>query len=134
LKLNNWFWHGYDSTKIVLWAMEEANSLDPRDVIAAIPSTVEKYKDKLMIKPEGSVVTDEKGVFIKVPLWLAQFNKNADFATQSCLDPVKDEKYLGTPSWMPENWDGYKANPKDGSVNWYPTLNEINKMREEAGE
>jgi branched-chain amino acid transport system substrate-binding protein len=35
---------------------------------------------------------------------------------------------------MPENWAGYTADPKDQSVNWNPTLDEINAMRKAAGE
>ncbi|WP_111735699.1 ABC transporter substrate-binding protein [Roseovarius amoyensis] len=134
LYLNNWFWHGYDSTKIVLWAMEEANSLDPREVIEAIPVVAEKRRDELMIRPEGAIATANKGVFLKIPLWQSRFDASADFLNESCLVPVGGEQYQGLPGWMPENWAGYTSDPKDESVNWYPTLNEIEAMRKDAGE
>ena len=133
LNLNNWFWHGYDSTKIVLWAMQEANSLDPREVIKAIPMVVEKRKDELMVRPQGTIATKSKGVYLKVPLSLGKFNAAADFTKATSLEPVADKKYLGTPGWMPENWGGYSANPKDGKFNWYPTLSQINAMRAKVG-
>jgi branched-chain amino acid transport system substrate-binding protein len=134
LWLNNWFWHGYDSTKIVLWAMEKANSLDPRDAIAAIPAVCEERAAEIMVRPQGAIQTDEKGVFLKLPLWLARFNAKADFMTQSCLDPVQGAEYNGFPGWMPANWEGYTANPHSRSVNWYPTLKEIFALRKAAGE
>jgi hypothetical protein len=35
---------------------------------------------------------------------------------------------------MPENWEGYTANPHNSKVNWYPTLDELLAMRKAAGE
>ncbi|MAY61838.1 MAG: hypothetical protein CML29_06475 [Rhizobiales bacterium] len=129
LYLNNWFWHGYDSTKIVLWAMEEAQSLDPAEVVAAIPAVVEKRASELMIKPSGAIMTDKKGVFLKIPMTIGKFNANADFAKEQALVAVEDEKYVGFPGWMPENWEGYTADPADAAVNWYPTMDELAAMR-----
>lgn len=134
LYLNNWFWHGYDSTKIVLWAMEEANSLDPREVVKAIPAVAEKRRAELLVQPEGAIETPSKGVFLKIPLWQARFDASVDFLTQSCLKPVQGDAYQGFAGWMPENWAGYTAKPSDESVNWYPTLDEIAAMRKSGGE
>lgn len=134
LWLNNWFWHGYDSTKIVLWAMEKANSLDPREVIRAIPAVATERANELMIRPQGAVTTKHKGVFLKIPMWLGRFNAKADFMTQTALVPVEGEMYRGLPGWMPENWEGYTANPHNSKVNWYPTLDELLAMRKAAGE
>jgi branched-chain amino acid transport system substrate-binding protein len=132
--LNNWFWHGYESTKIVLWAMEKANSLDPRDVVKAIPAVVDERGKGLMIRAQGTVVTADKGVFLKIPMYLGRFNSKADFLHETTLVPVQEAKYLGFPGWMPANWAGYTASPDDKSVNWYPTMSELTKMRSDAGE
>lgn len=129
LYLNNWFWHGYDSTKIVLWAMEEANSLDPHEVIKAIPAVVKKRKAETMVRPEGAIMTDKKGVYLKIPMTIGKFDAYADFAKGPALIPVKEKMYNGFPGWMPEGWDGYNALPSDKSVNWYPTFDELTKMR-----
>jgi len=129
LYLNNWFWHGYDPTKIVLWAMEEAQSLDPKNVVAAIPAVVEKRAAELMIKASGAIQTADKGVFLKIPMTIGRFNANADFANEPALVAVTEEKYVGFPGWMPEKWEGYTANPADGSVNWYPTMDELVALR-----
>lgn len=134
LWLNNWFWHGYEPAKIVLWAIEKADSLDPRDAIRAIPAVVEERGKDLMIRPQGTIVTKDKGVFLKIPMYLGRFNAKADFLNQTTLEPVKDSKYLGFPGWMPENWEGYTKNPDDKSVNWYPTMSQLEKMRKDAGE
>ncbi|MDQ0391300.1 ABC transporter substrate-binding protein [Labrys monachus] len=134
LWLNNWFWHGYDPTKIVCWAMEEANSLDPREVMKAIPTVATKRASELMIRPQGAIMTKDKGVFLKIPLWLSRFNAKADPMKESNLVPVEGAMYRGHPGWMPQNWAGYTADPKDDSVNWNPTLDEVNQMRKEAGE
>lgn len=134
LWLNNWFWHGYDPTKIVLWAMEKANSLDPREVIRAIPAVTEERAKELLIRPQGSIATKSKGVFLKVPHWVGTFNAHANFMTETALVPVPEAKYNGFPGWMPANWEGYTANPKDPKVNWYPTMSQLLKMRQDAGE
>lgn len=134
LWLNNWFWHGYDPTKIVLWAMEKANSLDPREVIRAIPAVAEERAKELMIRPQGSIVTKSKGVFLKIPHWVGKFNSFANFMTETALVPVSETKYRGFPGWMPANWEGYTANPKDPKVNWYPTMSQLLAMRKAAGE
>lgn len=129
LYLNNWFWHGYESTKIVLWAMEEAQSLDPNKVIAAIPAVVEKRGSELLTRPQGAVQTDAKGVFLKVPMTIGRFDASADFAKGPALIPVAEDKYKEFPGWMPEGWEGYRAAPNDESVNWYPTMDELSAMR-----
>lgn len=129
LYLNNWFWHGYDSTKIVLWAMEEAQSLDPVKVVAAIPSVVQKRAAELMIKPTGAVQTADKGVYLQIPMTIGRFDANADFAKGPALIPVAEAKYVSFPGWMPEKWEGYTADPKDEAVNWYPTMDELTAMR-----
>lgn len=134
LWLNNWFWHGYDPTKILLYAMEEANSFDPREVVRAIPTVATKRSDDFMIRPQGAIMTKDKGVFLKVPLWVSKFNAKADFMKETCLVPVKGDLYNGHPGWMPETWEGYTADPKNEKVNWYPTLDQINEMRKAAGE
>jgi branched-chain amino acid transport system substrate-binding protein len=134
LWLNNWFWHGYDSTKIVLWAMEKANSLDPRDAIQAIPDVCKERASEIMVRPQGAIMTKDKGVFLKLPLWLARFNAKADFMTQSCLNPVAGAEYNSFAGWMPENWEGYTANPRNSSVNWNPTLKQLLDLRKAAGE
>jgi branched-chain amino acid transport system substrate-binding protein len=128
LYLNNWFWHGYDPTKIVLWAMEEANSLDPRKVIEAIPDTVKKRKSDLMVQPAGTIKTASKGIYLKIPMTIGRFNANADFAKGPALIAVKDKMYNGFPGWVPEKWEGYTADPSDTKVNWYPTLDELKAM------
>jgi branched-chain amino acid transport system substrate-binding protein len=131
----NWpFWWGYDPTKVVLWSMEEANSFDPRDVIRAIPEVVKKRAGELLIAPQGSITTKTRGVFLKIPMWVARFDGHADFSKQSSLTPVKEEKYGGFPGWMPENWDGYTAKLGDKNANWYPTLAQLEAMRKAAGE
>lgn len=128
LYLNNWFWHGYDSTKIVLWAMEEAQSLDPRQVVKAIPAVVEKRAGELMTRPEGAIQTANKGVFLKVPMTIGRFDASADFANGPALLPVPEERYRSFPGWMPETWAGYRADPDDASVNWYPTMDELSAL------
>lgn len=134
LWLNNWFWHGYDSTKIVLWAIEKANSLDPRDAVRAIPEVCKERASEIMVRPQGAILTKEKGVYLKLPLWLARFNAKADFMTQSVLNPVEGAEYQGFAGWMPENWEGYTANPHSRSVNWNPTLKQLLDLRKAAGE
>lgn len=134
LWLNNWFWHGYESTKIVLWAMEEANSFDPREVIKAIPIVVDNRGKDLMIRAQGTIVTENKGVFLKLPMYIGRFDAKGDFKNGVTLKPVAEKKYLGFPGWMPANWEGYKADPSDKKVNWYPTMTELEAMRKAAGE
>ena len=129
LYLNNWFWHGYDSTKIVLWAMEQAQSLDPKEVIAAIPTVVEKRSGELMIKPSGAIATKDKGVYLKIPMTIGRFNAKADFAKEPALVAVREAKYQGFPGWMPESWPGYTANPSDKAIDWYPTMDALTAMR-----
>lgn len=132
--LNNWFWHGYESTKIVLWAMEEANSFDPREVIKAIPAVVDKRGKDLMIRAQGTVVTEKKGVFLKIPKYLGKFDAKTDFKHGVTLKPVAEKKYLGFPGWMPANWEGYKADPANKKFNWFPTMSQVEAMRKAAGE
>ncbi len=134
LSLNNWFWHGYDSTKIVLWAIEKAGSADPRDVISAIPAVAKERANDLLIKPQGAIVTKTKGVYLKIPMWVGRFNAGANFLKETALVPVKEEMYRGFPGWMPANWEGYTASPHDSKVNWYPTFNELLELRKAAGE
>lgn len=131
----NWpFWWGYNSTKVVLWAMEEANSPDPEDVIRAIPEVVKKRAGELMTAPQGTIVTKTRGLFLKLPMWIGRFNGHANFSKETALVPVSDEMYGGFPGWMPENWDGYTAKLGDKKANWYPTLTELEAMRKAAGE
>jgi len=128
LYLNNWFWHGYDPTKTVLWAMQEAGSLDPRDVIEAIPAVIDKRKGELLVAPVGAIRTKEKGVYLKIPMTIGRFNANADFANGPTLIAAKEPLYNGFPGWMGETWEGYTADPADPSVNWYPTFDELKKF------
>jgi len=129
LYLNNWFWHGYDSAKIIMWAMEEAQSLDPNDVVRAIPAVVEKRGSELMVKPSGAIQTETKGVYLKIPMTIGKFDAHADFANGPALIPVEDKKYVNFPGWMPENWEGYTSDPSDENVNWYPTMAELTALR-----
>ena len=114
--------------------MEEANSFDPREVIKAIPAVVDKRGKDLMIRAQGTITTENKGVFLKLPMYLGKFDAKTDFKNGVTLKPVADKKYLGFPGWMPENWEGYKADPADKKVNWYPTMSEVEAMRKAAGE
>lgn len=125
LYLNNWFWHGYDPTKIVLWAMEEANSLDPKKVIDAIPAVIAKRGKDLMVAPSGTIKTANKGVYLKIPMTIGRFNATADFAKGPALIAVKEELYNGFPGWVGEKWQGYTAGLKDKNVNWYPTFDQL---------
>lgn len=134
LHLNWVFWWGYDSTKLLLWAMEKADSFDPHEVIRAIPAVVKERADAMMIRPQGTIVTERKGVYLKIPMWIARFNGHADFSKETALVPVAEEMYRGFPGWMPANWQGYSAKPSDTSVNWYPTLSQLEAMRKAAGE
>lgn len=108
LYLTNWFWQGYDSTRMVLDAMEVADSTAPADVIEALPEAVETGADKWLIKAPGVVKTADKGVFLQVPLWMSKFKSvDTDFLSEAPLEPVSNTDYHEIQGWLPEEWDGY---------------------------
>lgn len=113
LYLTNWFWHGYDSTRMVLDAMEIADSTYPYDVMAALPKAVEQGADKWMVKARGAVETKRKGVYLKVPMWISRLKSvDTDFLKEACMKPVDVPAYQGIPGWMPAAWKGYEESPK----------------------
>jgi branched-chain amino acid transport system substrate-binding protein len=114
LYLTNWFWDGYDSTRMVLDAMELAGSTYPEAVIKALPEAIAKGRDKWMIKAKGAVTTEKKGIYVKVPMWMSQFKPvDTYFLKEACLKPVGISAYEGVPGWMPGAWKGYRQSPKD---------------------
>jgi len=114
LFVTNWFWQGYDSTRMVLDAMELANSTDPRDVISALPEAVEKGASKWLIKAPGAVATKEKGVYLKTPVWMAKFRPlDTDFINESPLVAVDNAKYANVQGWLPAQWKGYSQDLAD---------------------
>jgi len=108
LYTTNWFWQGYDSTRMVLAAMEAANSTDPRDVVAALPQAITDGADKWLVQAKGAVATKEKGVFLQTPVWMSKFKPvTTDFLSEAPLEPVSKPAYQGAQGWMPKTWEGY---------------------------
>jgi branched-chain amino acid transport system substrate-binding protein len=108
LFVTNWFWQGYDSTRMVLDAMESANSTDPRDVIQALPAAITAGADKWLIKATGGVATKDKGVFLQTPVWMSKFRSlDTDFVSESPLVAVNNAAYAGVQGWLPKAWKGY---------------------------
>ncbi len=108
LYTTNWFWQGYDSTRMVLAAMDAANSTDPRDVVEALPQAISDGANKWLVQAKGAVGTKEKGVFLQTPVWMSKFKPvTTDFLSEAPLEPVQQTAYQGAQGWMPESWDGY---------------------------
>lgn len=126
LFLTNFFWQGYDSTRMVLDAIDLSGSTDPRDVMDALPEAIAKGKSKWLIQSPGAIGTDNKGVYAKCPMWIGKFKPaDTDFVHESPLEPVKNQKYQGFPGWLPEQWDGYRV-PSDQASD--PTLKQLQGM------
>lgn len=126
LYTTNWFWQGYDSTRMVLAAMAAANSTDPRDVIEALPHAIADGQDKWLVKAKGGVATETKGVYLQTPVWMARFKPvTTDFLSEAPLEPVKGAAYQEQPGWMPESWKGYKVAAGDVTV---PSIDDIKAL------
>lgn len=125
----NWFWQGYDSTRMVLAAMELAGSTDPRGVMAALPEAIVKGKNRWLVKAQGAVATKTKGVYLKTPVWMAKFKPvTADLLSGAPLVPVAGHKYQGAQGWMPAKWSGYSqpnANVAPPSISQLKSLGVI---------
>ena len=114
LYTTNWFWQGYDSTRMVLDAMSAANSTDPQAVIEALPQAIADGADKWLVQAKGAVATKEKGVYLQTPVWMAKFKPvTTDFLSEAPLEPVSNPAYQGAQGWMPVSWQGY-SQPADG--------------------
>jgi branched-chain amino acid transport system substrate-binding protein len=126
----NWFWQGYDSTRMVLAAMDLAGSTDPRDVMAALPEAISNGRHKWLVKANGAVATKTKGVYLETPVWMAKFKPvTTDFLSEAPLAPVSGKQYLGAQGWMPKQWSGYT---QASSAVKPPTLADLQRLHVKA--
>jgi len=86
---NHWAWLQYDSVLATSWAIMEAQSIDPKEVIKAIPAAVEKHKGEFLTGYHDAFVTPRQGAYIQVPAIL--------FNIDTARDPVNDSQYVPTP-------------------------------------
>jgi len=126
----NWVWQAYDSMRIVLDAIELADSTDPRAAIQAVPEAVKNgvASGKWVTHTSSAFLSARKGCYLNIPFTFGQFKApgSVNYAAEPPMAPVKNPKYHNLPGVLAPSWAGYQQ--PYGSTP-FPSLRQAQQLR-----